>query len=218
MNLASTIEIYGGGPGSGCQGPNCGRPEGSVPKEVTDYVNGHATAFQRSVELIKQALLGESGQLQFRMKTPESVHSKMQTTGKALTDIHDVIGLRVTVKTVQDVYNTVSRLTTTFCAAGFSCKMDDKLKNPKGPYRAFHLDATVAGKPIEIQIRTENESKLAHWMHNTYYKGPYKGDPLIEKYTTKLSMALYRQDQGLQTRIPPCPPAVAAKVGCFNAG
>lgn len=26
MNLAATIEIYSGGPGSGCQGPNCGRP------------------------------------------------------------------------------------------------------------------------------------------------------------------------------------------------
>ncbi len=26
MNLASTISIYGGGVGSGCKGPNCGRP------------------------------------------------------------------------------------------------------------------------------------------------------------------------------------------------
>lgn len=25
MNLATAIEIFGGGPGSGCQGPNCGR-------------------------------------------------------------------------------------------------------------------------------------------------------------------------------------------------
>lgn len=25
MNLQSTIEVYGGGPGSGCQGQNCGR-------------------------------------------------------------------------------------------------------------------------------------------------------------------------------------------------
>jgi hypothetical protein len=26
MNLATTLTIYGGGPGSGCRGPNCGRP------------------------------------------------------------------------------------------------------------------------------------------------------------------------------------------------
>jgi hypothetical protein len=29
MNLESTLEVYGGGPGSGCQGPNCGRHKGS---------------------------------------------------------------------------------------------------------------------------------------------------------------------------------------------
>jgi hypothetical protein len=28
MNLAATIAVYGGGPGSGCTGPNCGRPAG----------------------------------------------------------------------------------------------------------------------------------------------------------------------------------------------
>src|ERR1039457_3478906 len=26
MNLATSISIYAGGPGSGCTGPNCGRP------------------------------------------------------------------------------------------------------------------------------------------------------------------------------------------------
>lgn len=30
MNLADTLSIYGGGPGSGCQGPNCGRPATAV--------------------------------------------------------------------------------------------------------------------------------------------------------------------------------------------
>lgn len=30
MNLAATISLYGGGPGSGCTGPNCGRPEGAA--------------------------------------------------------------------------------------------------------------------------------------------------------------------------------------------
>jgi hypothetical protein len=29
MQLATTISLYGGGPGSGCQGPNCGRRKGA---------------------------------------------------------------------------------------------------------------------------------------------------------------------------------------------
>jgi hypothetical protein len=32
MNLATTIELYGGGQGSGCKGENCGRPR---TREVT---------------------------------------------------------------------------------------------------------------------------------------------------------------------------------------
>lgn len=30
MNLTSTIELHAGGPGSGCKGPNCGRPKGEI--------------------------------------------------------------------------------------------------------------------------------------------------------------------------------------------
>lgn len=36
MNLAVTISLFGGGPGSGCHGPNCGRPGGSDVNFVDD--------------------------------------------------------------------------------------------------------------------------------------------------------------------------------------
>jgi hypothetical protein len=32
MNLQTTISIYGGGPGSGCRGTDCGRPKTSSPR------------------------------------------------------------------------------------------------------------------------------------------------------------------------------------------
>ena len=32
MNLSSTVSIYGGGVGSGCHGPNCGRPSIGLKK------------------------------------------------------------------------------------------------------------------------------------------------------------------------------------------
>lgn len=41
MNLQTTLSIYAGGPGSGCQGPNCGRPEGvhgDVREALTRWV------------------------------------------------------------------------------------------------------------------------------------------------------------------------------------
>lgn len=38
MRLVSTIELYAGGPGSGCQGPNCGRPKSTA--EIREGVSG----------------------------------------------------------------------------------------------------------------------------------------------------------------------------------
>ena len=37
MNLKETLELYAGGPGSGCHGPNCGRPKGGAGSSMKDY-------------------------------------------------------------------------------------------------------------------------------------------------------------------------------------
>jgi hypothetical protein len=39
MNLLDTLEVYAGGPGSGCQGPNCGRPGHKEWRELMDEHN-----------------------------------------------------------------------------------------------------------------------------------------------------------------------------------
>lgn len=39
MNLASTIRLLAGGPGSGCKGSNCGRPIGGSVRWKTGYVS-----------------------------------------------------------------------------------------------------------------------------------------------------------------------------------
>ncbi|MDE1971211.1 MAG: hypothetical protein KGI50_06595 [Patescibacteria group bacterium] len=38
MNLQTTLELYSGGPGSGCTGSNCGRSStGGAPQSLTDF-------------------------------------------------------------------------------------------------------------------------------------------------------------------------------------
>ena len=49
MNLAATLSMYAGGPGSGCQGPNCGRP-----RTVTFY---HGTTGQALRGILKNGLI-----------------------------------------------------------------------------------------------------------------------------------------------------------------
>lgn len=40
MNLATTIALYGGGVGSGCKGPNCGRPKTKAATPPSEPVEG----------------------------------------------------------------------------------------------------------------------------------------------------------------------------------
>ncbi len=44
MNLQATVAIFAGGPGSGCQGPSCGRPETGRAKDLSQL------AIKREVE------------------------------------------------------------------------------------------------------------------------------------------------------------------------
>jgi hypothetical protein len=52
MNLADTISLYAGGPGSGCRGPNCGRkkvdPVGNkgTVKLIKEGASGHVKMFE----------------------------------------------------------------------------------------------------------------------------------------------------------------------------
>jgi hypothetical protein len=44
MRLAETISVYAGGPGSGCQGPNCGRPAQMI--NDVKKLSGHKATIQ----------------------------------------------------------------------------------------------------------------------------------------------------------------------------
>ncbi len=58
MNLSSTIGLYGGGPGSGCQGDNCGRPsiksrfkEAGIEMPKINYVVKHKSQYEGDVNI-----------------------------------------------------------------------------------------------------------------------------------------------------------------------
>lgn len=53
MNLAATISIYSGGPGSGCTGPNCGRRKLDEQKEKA-HKEGLSWAKKKLAELSKK--------------------------------------------------------------------------------------------------------------------------------------------------------------------
>lgn len=59
MNLQTTIQIYAGGPGSGCEGPNCGRKSTGVHPELDRALDDWVTeqdprGLQKLVEGVKK--------------------------------------------------------------------------------------------------------------------------------------------------------------------
>lgn len=215
MNLFATISLYGGGPGSGCHGENCGRPTSAIPKEVHEYIASYKPVFDKAAAMFKRTV-GEYGPLEGRIKTPESMHTKMLQKGKRLEDVSDVVGLRVTTRNIEGAYKAVKDLQRVFCKGQPECKEEDLMRNPKGYYRGFHIDAFVDGKKIELQVRTENQSRLAIWGHDVAYKGALKDNPVVQRYMKKVSDAVFRMDKRLKVQLPPCPEVVAKKVGCFS--
>lgn len=61
MNLAVTIEIHGGGPGSGCHGDNCGRPIGISHKTIGDGVWGYSHSGSYAITGESAKLMGVKG-------------------------------------------------------------------------------------------------------------------------------------------------------------
>ena len=54
MNLALSISIYAGGPGSGCTGPNCGRPAGGRVPDVVIEAKDRKGHFEKALNWVKQ--------------------------------------------------------------------------------------------------------------------------------------------------------------------
>jgi hypothetical protein len=78
MNLEVTLSVYGGGPGSGCVGPNCGRPKinfSQVSRFEGRYVSGLMTRDGKIVMgnqphegLLKDYRLNDNGTSDFLAK------------------------------------------------------------------------------------------------------------------------------------------------------
>ena len=211
MNLATVIELYAGGPGSGCNPEvgKCGRPAGAgqdVQKHIAAYQQMYPQVLQRF-----QQTVGGFGKVESRLKTADSLQEKLARKNTTLDQVKDVVGLRVTVPSMGDLTKAVAALKGQFDIQ----EEDNKINNPTGGiYRAYHLIANIDGKPVEMQVRTENQSRLANWMHDTVYKGALKNSQVALDYAKKLSDHFNQIDMGSKfSKMPECPPGFT---NCFQ--
>jgi len=122
-------------------------------------------------------------EIQGRIKSLYSIHSKMQRTGKSFEEILDRLGLRIIVKTVPQCYSVLGLIHTHYQPVPNS--FDDYVGLPKdNGYQSLHTCVypvrNISHKPIEFQIRTELMHKEAEYGVAAHWQYKEKGKEIAE--------------------------------------
>ncbi len=141
--------------------------------------------------------IGIKAQIFGRPKHLYSIYQKMTSKGKDFSEIYDLIALRVIVDTVKDCYGALGTVHSIWKPVPGRFK--DYLAMPKyNMYQSLHTTVIgPAGRPLEIQIRTEEMHRTseygiaAHWR----YKEGGKGDERFDERLAWLRQMLEWQTE-----------------------
>jgi hypothetical protein len=122
-------------------------------------------------------------------KSTGSIVEKLRRETMRLSQMQDIAGCRFIVPTAVEQEEAIAKLT----AALGEASVDDRRVRPSHGYRAVHVIAVVAGRPIEVQIRTILQHGWAELSEKysdivdpaiKYGGGPQESLSLLSAYST----------------------------------
>jgi len=148
--------------------------------ERESYVTEAGTFLSEELEEV-----GIDAEISGRAKHFYSIYTKMAKKGREFNEIFDLTAMRVIVGSVKDCYGAIGVIHSLW--KPLPGRFKDFVAMPKANmYQALHTTVIgPEGKPLEIQIRTEEMHKLAEYgiaAHVAYKEGG-RGDPQREKMT-----------------------------------
>jgi len=156
-----------------------------IRKMVAERLEKREAYLNQTVKAIKKELkkVGIVGEIEGRPKHFYSIYQKMMQKNRDFDEIYDLIGIRVSVDTVKDCYAALGTIHALW--KPIPGRFKDYIGMPKfNMYQSLHTTVIgPLGRPLEIQIRTEQMHKTAeygiaaHWR----YKEKRKKDSFDEK-------------------------------------
>ncbi|MDX1448021.1 MAG: bifunctional (p)ppGpp synthetase/guanosine-3',5'-bis(diphosphate) 3'-pyrophosphohydrolase [Acidimicrobiia bacterium] len=158
---------------------------------------------------------GIPAEISGRPKHHYSIYRKIVESGRPFEEIHDLIGIRVIVDTVQQCYGVLGLVHARWMPV--SGRFKDYIAMPKfNLYQSLHTTVIGPdGKPLEVQIRTQEMHRLAeagvaaHWRYkegreatNLEWVGDLhalQGDADPEEFLDSLKLDLYQDEVFVMT-------------------
>ncbi len=178
-------------------------------KQISRMVTESRAEREDYLEQIIDILRGEldqasvQSQIMGRPKHLYSIYQKMHTQGKGFSEIYDLIAVRVIVATVKDCYAALGAVHSLWHP--MPGRFKDYIAMPKfNMYQSLHTTVIgPAGRPLEVQIRTEemhHRSEYGVAAHWRYKEKGARADEDLDKQFAWLRQMIDWQDETQDSR------------------
>ncbi len=148
--------------------------------------------------------VGIQAQIMGRPKHLYTIYQKMSKKGKEFSEIYDLIAVRIITRSVKDCYSALGAVHTLWHP--MPGRFKDYIAMPKfNMYQSLHTTVIgPAGRPLEVQIRTEEMHRnseygvAAHWRYKE--KGGRGGNDSMDKQLAWLRQMVDWQDESQDSR------------------
>lgn len=173
----------------------------SIAARRTEREAAVAVVIERMKERLSQE--GIEAEVTGRAKNLYSIYRKMKTEGKELSEIYDLIAVRVIVNTVNDCYEVLGLCHTLWKPVPGRFKDYIAMPKPNG-YQSLHTTVVgPRGEPFEVQIRTKEMDQTAEYgsaAHWRYKEGARAKDQAFEQKMSWLRQLLEWQREMTDAR------------------
>ncbi len=179
-----------------------------VSRMVTESRSERETYLENVIAIISDEMgkVGIDAQIMGRPKHLYSIYQKMTKKGKGFSEIYDLIAVRVIVKSVKDCYSALGAVHTLWHP--MPGRFKDYIAMPKfNMYQSLHTTVMgPAGRPLEVQIRTEDMHRMseygvaAHWRYKEKGSGSRANPDALEQQLAWLREMVDWQDENEDSR------------------